>query len=216
MLARTQSGDETIQAVISRIGDPYRIASLDCQPVVCLRNRIRANATTAQLHASVSGSARSLRPPVRSGSAEARRIWRSATRHRIRVQISFYRQWRASTVSLDCLTLDTPLSVERGRPPGSEIRWATAYESRDSLSCKTLEHAIPHVAGFLLRPLRRGVERGLQPGRQDAGLGQWGQDASSCGTWRRGQRLGEPLTGHTGCGVERGLQPGRQDPGLGQ
>ena len=42
----------------------------------------------------------------------------------------------------------------------------------------------------------RGVERCLQPRRQDAGLRQWGQDRCGCGTWPPASRAGAPWRAH--------------------
>ena len=60
----------------------------------------------------------------------------------------------------------------------------------------------------------RGVVRGVQSGRQDAGLGERGQDDQAVGRGDR-QGTGHPQGAH-GCGVLRGFQSGRQDAGLGE
>ena len=68
--------------------------------------------------------------------------------------------------------------------------------------------------GTAQRAQRVVSQRGVQPGRQAAGLGQWmDQTGAAVGCGRRAD--GEPLKGHAN-GLERGVQPGRQAPGLGQ
>ena len=57
--------------------------------------------------------------------------------------------------------------------------------------------------------------RGVQPGRQDAGLGRATTTRSSCGTWPPA-RSGPPSQGHTDRVLVRGVQPRRQDAGLGR
>ena len=89
--------------------------------------------------------------------------------------------------------------------------WPRAARTRRS-SCGTWPAARNTAT---LRGTPAGLVRGLQPGRQDPGLGQHGPDDQAVG---RGQRQGTPPPSRviaTSCHV-RGLQPGRQDAGLGE
>ena len=54
--------------------------------------------------------------------------------------------------------------------------------------------------------------RGIQPGRQDAGLGERGQARSSCGTWRRARNRPPSRDTRTRCGPWRSARTARRWP----
>ena len=68
-------------------------------------------------------------------------------------------------------------------------------------------------AGHPQGPRGLGVVRGVQPGRQDAGLRRAVDKTVKLWDVATGKELAT-LKGHTASGVVRGVQPGRQDAGL--
>ena len=91
-------------------------------------------------------------------------------------------------------------------------RWPRGARTRRS-SCGTWQTGKEQAT--LKGHTEHGVLRGVQPGRQDAGLGERGQDDQAVGRGD-GQGAGHPQGAHETWCVLRGVQPGRQDAGLGE